>query len=78
MKQEMIGWQWHQLDNKQINCTLLQTGNHAGTSPPRFYRPDALPGCPTHSVKALKELETYNSNKKLTYHKHPNNTIKTS
>jgi len=27
MKQEMMGWQWHQLDNKQIICTLLQTDN---------------------------------------------------
>jgi len=31
MKQEMemMGWQWHQLDNMQIICTLLQTDNHA-------------------------------------------------
>jgi len=32
MKQEMMGWQWHQLDHMQIICTLLQTGNHASTS----------------------------------------------
>jgi len=25
MKQEMMGWQWHQLDNMQIICALLQT-----------------------------------------------------
>ena len=25
MKQEMMGWQWHQLDHMQIICTLLQT-----------------------------------------------------
>jgi len=25
MKQEMMGWQWHQLDEMQIICTLLQT-----------------------------------------------------
>jgi len=30
MKQEMR-WQWHQLDHKQIICTLLQTDNHAST-----------------------------------------------
>jgi len=23
MKQEMMGWQWHQLDHMQIICTLL-------------------------------------------------------
>jgi len=31
MKQEMMGWQWHQLDHKQIICTSLQTDNHAST-----------------------------------------------
>jgi len=44
MKQEMMGWQWHQLDHMQITCTTLQTDNHAGTSITQFfYRPDALP-----------------------------------
>jgi len=33
MKQEMMGWQWHQLDNMQIICTSLQTNSHASTSP---------------------------------------------
>jgi len=28
MKQEMMGWQWHQLDHMQIICALLQTDNH--------------------------------------------------
>jgi len=28
MKQEMMGWQWHQLDLMQIICTSLQTDNH--------------------------------------------------
>jgi len=32
MKLEMMGWQWHQLDNMQIICTLLQTDNHTSTS----------------------------------------------
>ena len=31
--QEMIGWQWHQLDHMQIICASLQTDNHASTSP---------------------------------------------
>jgi len=26
----MMGWQWHQLDDMQIICTLLQTDNSAG------------------------------------------------
>jgi len=36
MKQEMMGWQWHQLDHMQIICTLLQTDNHANTSTSTF------------------------------------------
>jgi len=44
MKQEMMAWQWHQLDHMQIICTLLQTDNHAIASSLNFcYRPDALP-----------------------------------
>jgi len=40
LEQEMMGWQWHQLDHMQIICTSLQTDNHAITSPLSF---DALP-----------------------------------
>jgi len=36
MKQELKGRQWHQLDNMQIICTLLQTDNHASTSSLNF------------------------------------------
>ena len=43
MKQDMMGWQWHQLDTTQIICTSLQTDNHASTSSLSFYRPNALP-----------------------------------
>jgi len=43
MKEEMMRWQWHQLDHMQVSCTLLQTDNYASTSPLSFYRPDALP-----------------------------------
>jgi len=32
MKQETMGWQWHQLNHMQIICTSLQTDNHASTS----------------------------------------------
>ena len=43
MKQETMGWQWHQLDHMQIICTTLQTDNHAITPSLNFYGPDALP-----------------------------------
>jgi len=36
MKHEMMGWQWHQLDHKQIICTSLQTDNHTSTSSVNF------------------------------------------
>jgi len=43
-------WQWHQLGHMQV-FILLQTDNHASTSPLKFfYRPDALPAAqPTAS-----------------------------
>ena len=31
MKQEMTGWQWHQLDHMQIIYTSLLTDNHTST-----------------------------------------------
>jgi len=43
LEQEMMVWQWHQLDHMQIICTSLQTDSHASTSSLLFYRPDALP-----------------------------------
>ena len=50
MKQEMMGWQWHQLDHMQIICTSLQTDNHATQ-----FLQTGCPSChPTNSVKALK------------------------
>jgi len=56
LEQEMMGWQWHQLDHMQIICTSLQTDNHASTSPLSVL----LAGCsscrPTKSIKALKTL----------------------
>ena len=61
VEQEMMGWQWHQLDHVQIICTSLQTDNHASTC---FYRPDALPDDqPTASKhwssKKKKRLQMY-------------------
>ena len=32
LKQEMMGWQWHQLDHMQVICTSLQTDNHASNT----------------------------------------------
>jgi len=32
MRQEMMGWQLHQLDRLQIICTSLQTDKHASIS----------------------------------------------
>jgi len=42
LEQEMMGWQWYQLDHMEIICISLQTDNHASTSPLSFYRPHAL------------------------------------
>jgi len=36
LEQEMMGWQWHQMDHMQITCTSLQTDNHVSTSPVSF------------------------------------------
>jgi len=62
MKQEIMGWQWHQLDHMQIICTLLQTDNYASTSPLSFYRPHALPAAEGKASKALTlfKLITFN------------------
>jgi len=38
---EVLGWQWHQLDHMQTICTLLQTDNYTNTSS-HIYKPDAL------------------------------------
>jgi len=36
MTQEIMGWQWHQLHDMQIICTLLQTDNDASMSSLNF------------------------------------------
>jgi len=57
LEQEMMGWQWHQLDHMQIIFTSLQTDNHASTSPLSFYRPDAPPAAKQQrqSTEGFKE-----------------------
>jgi len=42
MKQEMMGWQWHQLDHMQDICTLLQSDNTPAPQHSIFYRPDVF------------------------------------
>jgi len=37
LEQEMMGWQWHQLDHMQITCTSLQTDNHTSNLPLSFF-----------------------------------------
>ena len=65
MKQEMMGWQWHQMDHMQIICTSLQVDNHACTSSLDFYRlnvlPDAQPTVSTH----WRQYYTYNATEKV-------------
>jgi len=64
MKQEMTGWQWHQLDHMQIICTLLL----AITSPLNFLQADALLDAQRtvskhwqHSLKHRKSMHTINA-----------------
>jgi len=51
MKQETMGWQWHQLDHIQIIYPMFQPDNHASTSPLSFYKPDALPATQPTATK---------------------------
>ena len=56
LKQEMMGWQWHQLDHMQIICTTLQTDNHASIPSLNFLRAGCSSRRPTNNVKALKAI----------------------
>jgi len=56
LEQEMTEWQWHQLDHMQIICISFQTDNHARTSSPSFYRPDALPAAQPTASKQRQHL----------------------
>jgi len=51
MKQKMMGWQWHQLDQMQIIYILLQTDNHASNS--------SLNGTRFDSDKCQRWLDKY-------------------
>ena len=56
MKQEMMGWQWHQLDHVQITCTLLLRDYYVSTSSLGFLQAGCSSWCTTNSVKALKAV----------------------
>ena len=56
LKQEMMEWQWHQLNHMQIICTSLQTDNMPAPHHSIFLQA-RCPAChPTNSVKALKAV----------------------
>jgi len=57
MKQEMMGWQWHQLHRMRIIYTSLQTDNHASASSLNFLQAGCSYWCPANSVKAMKVLQ---------------------
>jgi len=59
MKQEMMGWQWHQLDHMQIICISLQTDNHAKTSSLKCFTGQMLfltPNQQRQSTESSKQL----------------------
>jgi len=57
-RDEVLGWQWHQLDHMQTVGTLLQTDNSASTRHSIFTDQMLflISWCPTNSVKALKTV----------------------
>ena len=56
MKQEMMGWHWHQLDHTQIICTSVQTDGHTSNSSLNFLQAGCSSGHLSNSVKALKAI----------------------
>jgi len=71
MKQEMMRWQWHQLDYMQIICTFLQTDNHASTSSFNFFTvrmSDAQPTVSAHCRIVLMTLNDHHSDVKVVPH----------
>ena len=53
LKQEMVGWQWHQLDHMQIIGTTFQTDNHASTPSLNCLRARCSSWLPTNSCRML-------------------------
>jgi len=54
MKQETMGWQWHQLDHMQITCTSLQTDNRASNSSLKFFTDRMLFPTPNQQCQSTK------------------------
>jgi len=54
MKQEMMGWQWHQPDHTQIICMPLQTDNHASSSSLKFFTGQMLFLMPNQQCQSTK------------------------
>jgi len=69
LQQEMMGWQWHQLDHMQIICTSLHSDKHVST-PQLSFLQARCPSCrPTNSTKALKaELNQLNKTEITSHH----------
>jgi len=59
MKQEMMEWQWHQLDHMHITHTLLQTDIYTSTSPLSFNRLNSflLPNQQHQSTEGKQKTE---------------------
>jgi len=55
---EVLQWQWHQLDHIQTICTSLQTDNHNDSSFTQLLQAPCSSWCPTNSVKALLRRQT--------------------
>jgi len=56
LQQEMMGWQWHQLDHMQIICVLLHTDNHDSTPSLSFFTgrmPFLLPNQQRQSTEGI-------------------------
>ena len=60
LKQEMMGWRWHQLSHMQIICTSLQTDNHASTSSLHFFT-GRMPFLPPNQQHQSTESQTQNN-----------------
>jgi len=73
VEQEMMRWQWHQLDHMQITCTVLQTDNHASTTPLSFST-GRMPYLPPDQQHQSTEGKT-NINNNDTKSRHKNFTL---
>ena len=70
LEQEMMRWQWHQLDHMQIICTSRQTDNHASTSPLSFFTgrmPFLPPNQQPQSIEGKSERASAKSRARICY-----------